>query len=156
VIRTVLAAVALLAIASGARAQSIPLPEDLPRTELKALCRASYEPMTGQYGDGAHGPPILWRCSHGQAYACMAGADGVACSARSRSRDPLPMMIAACRDYGQLSVASGALRTVWDWECRGGKPVNMGPAAALNINSGAKTPVKFDEQGYSISEWIKL
>lgn len=136
---------AALLVLTGARAQNIPLPEDLPRTELKALCKASYEPMTGQYGDGAHAPAILWRCSHGHVYACMAGADGVACSKRTRSRTPYPGMIEACRDEGYMPVVSGVMSFVWRWECKDGKPVI--------VNSDVS---RFDTDGYYIDEWTQI
>jgi hypothetical protein len=139
-------AIAALLVVTVARAQTIPLPEDFPRAELKALCKASYALMSGQYGGDAHDPPVAWRCSHGHALACTPGADGVACSRRTFSRKPLPSMIESCRDYGQLPVSSGAYSFVWDWECKDGKPI------IVNSPESAK----FDPEGYHRDEWKQL
>ncbi len=85
----------------------------LPREAIKVYCKAADNSIPAIFGDGRNGLPIEWRCVKGEVFTCEAGADGVACSARSRSRTPLPSMAEACRDYGQLSVADGALSTIW-------------------------------------------
>ena len=149
--RTVITA-ALLALAGAAHAQTPPLPANFPRDAVKTYCAAAVDmPMPAIFGDGRLGPPFAWRCVNGRAYTCLEGADGVACSSRSRSRVPLPSMVESCRDDGQLPVASGAYGVVWQWECRGGKPVIVGPARVW----GGK-PTKFDDQGYAEEEWSQL
>ncbi len=128
----------------------------LPREALKAYCAVAGDTMPAVFGDGRTGPPIVWRCVKSAVYTCEAGADGVACSARSHSRVPLPSMVEACRDGDNLSVASGAYGYVWDWECRGGKPVIAGPLVVNDIQTGTTTPAKFDAQGYAEGEWKPL
>jgi hypothetical protein len=105
-IRTTITAAAL-AIAGAADAQAVPLPPNFPR----AAAVDSFDSMTFvTVGAGLNGGagPVEWRCSKGAVLICPAGADGINCSRRSRSRTPLPSMVQACRDYGELSVASGA------------------------------------------------
>jgi len=115
----------------------------LPREALKTYCAIAGDTIPAVFGDGRTSPPIVWRCVKSAVYTCEAGADGVACSARSYSRVPVPSMVEECRHGDYLSVASGAYGYVWDWECRGGKPVIAGPLA----------PAKFDAQGYAEGEW---
>ena len=67
------------------------------------------------------------------------------CSARSRSRVPLPSMVEACRDGDNLSVASGAYGYVWRWECREGLPAIVGGV-----------PADYDTGGYAFDEWKNL
>ena len=128
----------------------------LPSGALKTYCAAAGDTSPATFGDGRNAPAIEWRCVHGAVYVCETGAYGVACGARSRSRVPLPSMITGCRDYGQLAVASGALGFVWAWECRGGKPVIVGPAMIQNLRTGERTPMKFDAQGYAEREWSPI
>lgn len=75
----------------------------VPSGALKAYCAAAGDTSPATFGDGRNGPAIEWRCVHGSVFVCETGADGVACSARSRSRVPLPSMAEACREDGQLS-----------------------------------------------------
>jgi hypothetical protein len=86
---------------------------------------------------------------------CEPGADGIACSRRSKSHIPLPSMVDACHQRGQLSVADGASNYVWRWECRGGEPVIAGSQMIydLQTNTIAST---FDAQGYAENEWQPL
>jgi hypothetical protein len=144
--------VALALECSLARAQTPALPIEA----IKTYCVAAGDSMPAIFGDGRHGPPTAWRCAHGIPYVCTEGADGVACSARSRSRVPLPSMIESCRDYAELPVASGADSFVWQWECRDGKPIITGPAVILNIRTGSRMPTKFDAQGYADRDWSLL
>ena len=137
-------AAAALVVVTVAYGQTIP--EDFPRAELKALCKASYALMSGQYGGDAHDLPVAWRCSHGRALACTPGADGVACSRRTFSRKPLPSMIESCRDSGYLPVSTGAYSFVWGWECKDGQPI------IVNSPESAK----FDSEGYHRDEWKQL
>jgi hypothetical protein len=65
-------------------------------------------------------------------------------------------MVEACRDYGQLSVADGALSTVWRWECREGKPVIAGPQVIYDLQTKTTAPAEFDAQGYAEGEWSPL
>jgi hypothetical protein len=65
-------------------------------------------------------------------------------------------MVNECRGYGSLSVASGSFGYVWDWECRGGKPVIVGSLVRVNLQTNATSPVVFDAQGYSVDEWEAL
>lgn len=123
----------------------------LPREALMAYCAAAGDTMPAVFGDGRTGPPIVWRCVKSAVYTCEAGADGVACSARSRSRVPSSSMVKSCREYGQLSVADGAYGYVWRWECQNREPVIVGPAQVW----GAK-PTKFDGQGYAEEEWSPI
>jgi hypothetical protein len=116
-----------------------------------AFCPEVGNTSAATIGNGRSGPAFVWRCSGGRAYTCMVGADGVACSSRSRSRVPLASMVDACREGDNLSVASGAYGFVWDWECREGKPVIVGPA---QVWGGKST--KFDGQGYAEEEWSLL
>ena len=68
------------------------------------------------------------------------------------NRVPLPSMVDECREGADgLSVASGAYGFVWDWECREGKPVIVGPA---KVWGGKST--EFDGQGYAEQEWHAL
>jgi hypothetical protein len=101
--------------ASAARAQEA---SALPTTALKAYCEAAGDSLPAVFGDGRHGSPTAWRCVHGAVFVRQPGADGVACSARSRSRVPLPSMVESCRDYGYLPVSSGAFGYVWRWDCQ--------------------------------------
>jgi hypothetical protein len=138
--------------AAHAQTLPLPLPPNFPRDAIKTYCAAAVDmPMPAIFGDGRHGPPFTWRCVNGRAYTCLEGADAVACSSRIRSRVPLPSMVDACREGDNLSVASGAYGFVWDWECRGGKPVIVG---AAKIWGGKST--KFDGQGYAEEEWSLL
>jgi hypothetical protein len=123
----------------------------LPREALKTYCAAAGDTIPAVFGDGRRGPPVEWRCVKGAVYVCEAGADGVACSARSKSRVPLPSMVNACHDYGQLAVADGSYGYVWRWECQNGVPVIVGPARVW----GGK-PTKFDGQGYAEEEWSPI
>jgi hypothetical protein len=124
----------------------------LPREALKTYCAVAGDTMPAVFGDGRTGPPIVWRCVKSAVYTCEAGADGVACSARSHSRVPLPSMVELCRrDNGYLPVASGAFGYVWRWECQNGEPVIVGPASIW----GGK-PTKFDDQGYAEEEWSPI
>jgi hypothetical protein len=122
----------------------------LPAGMLKTYCAAAVDSPPAVFSP-RNAPAIEWRCVHGVAYACLAGADGVACSARSHSRVPLPSMLESCRDYGSLPVASGAFGFVWRWECQNGAPVIVGPALVW----GGKA-TKFDDQGYAEEEWKGL
>lgn len=122
-----------------------------PREALKTYCATAGDTIPAVFGDGRHAPPVEWRRVKGAVYVCEAGADGVACSARSRRRVPLPSMVDACRGYGQLSVADGSYGYVWRWECQNGKPIIVGPAPVW----GGK-PTKFDGQGYAESEWTPI
>jgi hypothetical protein len=146
----------------SAAAQTFPLPPNFPRDAIKTYCAAaaeSFESMTFvTVGGGINGGagPVEWRCSKGAVLICPAGADGVNCSRRTQSRTPLPSMVQACRDYGELSVASGAYSYQWAWECRSGKPVITGPLYKINLQTNSKTPVVFDTQGYVIDEWEAL
>lgn len=133
-----------------------PPADRLPRDALRAYCASAGDTIPAVFGDGRTGPPVVWRCVKGAVYTCEAGADGVACSARSRSRVPLRSMVEACRDYGQLSVAAGALSTVWQWECRDGKPVISGPQVIYDLQTKTTTPAEFDAQGYAEREWTPL
>lgn len=134
-----------------------PLPADLlPRDALKTYCASAGDTTPAIFGDGRTGPPIVWRCVKGTVYTCEAGADGVACSARSRSRAPGPSMVKAYRDYGQLSVADGALSTVWRCECRDGKPLIAWPQMIYDLQTKTTTPAEFDAQGYAEGEWTPL
>lgn len=126
--RWIVAGVLALALAGAARAQTFPLPSNFPRAAVKTYCAAAvdsyFDSMTfAASGLNGGAGPFEWRCVKGAVFVCPAGADGVNCSRRSRSRTPLPSMVNECRDYGSLSVASGSFGYVWDWECRGGKPV---------------------------------
>jgi hypothetical protein len=125
----------------------------LPTEAIKAYCAAAGDSMPAVFG-GIRAPAVVWRCVHGVPYVCQAGADGVACSARSRSRVPLPSMVESCRDYGYLPVSSGAFGYVWDWVCRNGTPVIAGPQG--NLWTKPTMPEKFDTQGYAESEWQAL
>jgi len=155
--RWIVAGVLALALTGAARAQTLPLPPNFPRDAIKTYCAAAVDmPMPAIFGDGRHGSPFAWRCVNGRAYTCLEGADGVACSARSRSRVPLPSMVESCRDYGYLPVSSGAYSFVWGWECRQGKPVIAGPLLRLNLQTNTRSPVKFDAQGYAEDEWPPL
>jgi hypothetical protein len=87
---------------------------------------------------------------------CEPGADGIACSRRSKSRTSLPSMVDACHQSGQLSVADDALSFVWQWECRDGKPVIAGPQVTYDLQTKTTTPAKFDAQGYAEDEWRPL
>jgi hypothetical protein len=87
---------------------------------------------------------------------CEPGADGIACSRRSKSRNPLPSMVDACHQNGQLSVADGAMNYVWQWECRDGEPVIAGPQVIYDLQTKTTTPTKFDAQGYAENEWQPL
>lgn len=134
-----------------AHAQETPA-DRLPRQALQAYCAAAGDMLTpALFGEGRTGPAIAWRCVKGVALLCTEGADGVACSARSRSRVPLPAMVQACRQGEGLSVASGAYSFVWAWDCRAGKPVIVGPAQVW----GGK-PTRFDDLGYADEEWSPL
>jgi hypothetical protein len=147
--RTAIIAAAMLASAGVAQAQDTPS-VSLPRGEVRALmafCPEVGDTSAATIGNGRSGPAFVWRCSGGRAYTCMVGADGVACSSRSRSRVPLASMVDACREGDNLLVASGAYGFVWDWECREGKPVIVGPA---KVWGGKST--KFDGQGYAEEE----
>ncbi len=124
------------------------------RDPLKAYCAAAGDTIPAIFGDGRHASPVEWRCVKSAVYTCLAGADGVACSARSRSRIPRPGMVDACRGDGQLSVASGAMGYVWQWDCRDGKAAIAGPQIML-WHTG-KTSEKFDAEGYAESEWHAL
>jgi hypothetical protein len=147
----------VLALALTAHAQTLPLPPNFPRDAIKTYCAAAVDmPMPAIFGDGRHGSPFAWRCVNGRAYTCLEGADGVACSSRSRSRVPLASMVDACREGDNLSVASGAYGFVWDWECRGGKPVIAGALFRLDLQTNTRSPVKFDAQGYAEDEWHAL
>lgn len=128
----------------------------LPRDALRAYCASAGDTMAQFFNDGRTGPPLIWRCVKGAVYTCEAGADGVACSARSRSRVPLFSMVEACRSYGRLSVADGAYSTVWRWECHDGKPVIAGPQVIYDHQTKTATPVEFDAQGYANDEWTPL
>ncbi len=128
----------------------------LPREALKAYCAVAGDTMPAVFGDGRTGPPIVWRCVKSGVYTCEAGADGIACSARRKSRVPLPSMVDACRERGQLSVADGALSYVWRWECRDREPVIVGPQVTYDFETKTTTPAKFDAQGYEESEWKPL
>ena len=139
-----------------APAHHAPPADRLPRDALRAYCASAGDTMPAVFGDGRTGPPIVWRCVRGAVYTCEAGADGVACSARSRSRVPPPSMVEACRTYGQLSVADGALSTVWRWECRDGKPVIAGPQVIYDLQTKGTKPAEFDAQGYEEGEWTPL
>ncbi len=133
------------------------LPADrLPRDALRAYCASAGDTIPAVFGDGRTRPSIVWRCVKGATYTCEAGADGVSCSARSRSRVPLSSMVKACQDYGQLSVADGAFSTVWQWECRDGKPVIVGPQVIYGFQTKTTTPVEFDDRGYAEGEWTPL
>src|SRR5271165_4095444 len=147
-----LASVAALTFAVGlsgsAHAQEA---SALPTGALKVYCEAARNSLPAVFGDGRHGSPTAWRCVHGAVFVCELGADGVACSARSRSRVPLPSMAESCRDYGYLPVSSGAFGYVWRWECQNGEPVIVGPAPVW----GGK-PTKFDGQGYAEEEWSPI
>lgn len=140
-------AAALLAFAFAAAAQAQNgLADLLPRGEVRALmafCPEVGDTSAATIGNGRSGPAFVWRCSGGRAYTCMVGADGVACSQRSRARAPYPSMIRVreCTDSGYLSVASGAFNSVWDWKCKDGKPVASPPKE------------KFDADGYATQEW---
>lgn len=151
--RSIVAGVLTLALTGAAHAQTLPLPPNFPRDAIKAYCAAAVDmPTPAIFGDGRHGSPFAWRCVNGRAYTCLEGADGVACSSRSRSRVPLPSMVDECREGADgLSVASGAYGFVWDWECREGKPVIVGPA---KVWGGKST--EFDGQGYAEQEWRAL
>lgn len=141
--RTAIIAAAMLASAGVAQAQDRPS-VSLPRGEVRALmafCPEVGDTSAATIGNGRSGPAFVWRCSGGQAYTCLVGADGVACSQRSRARAPYPSMIQECGESGYLSVASGAFNSVWDWKCKDGKPV-AGPPKA-----------KFDADGYATEEW---
>jgi hypothetical protein len=65
-------------------------------------------------------------------------------------------MVEECRDYGQLSVASGAHGFVWASECRNRKPVIAGELFRLDLQTNTRSPVKFDAQGYAEDEWQAL
>jgi hypothetical protein len=124
-------AAALLAFAFAAAAQAQnSLADLLPRGEVRALmafCPEVGATSAATIGNGRSGPAFVWRCSGGRGYTCIVGADGVACSQRSRARAPYPTMIRECADSGYPSVASGAFNSVWDWKCKDGKPVASPP-----------------------------
>jgi hypothetical protein len=142
--RTALAAlVAAFAAVSSTHAQEA----SLPIAALKAYCAAAGDTGPAVFSpDGRHGPATEWRCLYGSVLVCPAGADGVSCSVRSRSRVATQGMIDACRDAGYLPVSSGVMGSIWRWECRGGKPVI---ASML-------TSLQFDDSGYAKSEWKPL
>lgn len=141
--RTGIIAAAMVASAGVAQAQDRPS-VSLPTGEMRALmafCLQVGDTSAATIGNGRSGPGFVWRCSGGRAYTCMVGADGVACSQRSRARAPYPSMVQECSESGYLSVASGAFNSVWDWKCKDGKPVASPPKA------------KFDADGYATEEW---
>jgi hypothetical protein len=112
-VRAAIIAAALLASAGVARAQDRPS-VSLPSGEVRALiafCPEVGDTSAATIGNGRSGPAFVWRCSGGRAYTCMVGADGVACSQRSRARAPYPSMVQECAESGYLSVASGAPST---------------------------------------------
>jgi hypothetical protein len=140
--RTAIIAAAMLASAGVAQAQdtqSVSLPRGV--RALMAFCPEVGDTSAATIGNGRSGPAFVWRCSGGQAYTCMVGADGVACSQRTRSRTPFPEMVKECAEAGYMSVASGVFGFVWDWKCKDGKPVASPPKA------------KFDADGYATEEW---
>jgi hypothetical protein len=148
-------ALALVALSGAAHAQTLPLPPSFPRDAVKTYCAAAGDTQPSIFGGNVGGPaPVEWRCSKGAVLICLAGADGVNCSRRTRSQVPLPSMVAACREPGFLPVASGAMGYVWRWDCRDGKPIIAGPQIML-WRTG-ETPEKFDAQGYAVSEWTPL
>ena len=49
-------------------------------------------------------------------------------------------MVEECRDYGQLSVASGAHGFVWASECRNRKPVIAGPLFRFDLQTNTRSP----------------
>ena len=161
--RWVVAGALALALVGSAYGQTTPLPPSFPSAAVRAYCTAAgdfYGSTTfvkvGQPG------PIEWRCSKGAVLICLAGADGINCSARSRRRDPTPEMVHACRNDVDgagnyyMSVATGAYGYVWQWECVNNRPVIVGPQVVVNLQTHAQTPVVFDDQGYAVSEWTHL
>jgi hypothetical protein len=102
--RAAIIAAALLAFAGVARAQDRPS-VSLPSGEVRALmtfCPEVGDTSAATIGNGRSGPAFVWRCSGGRAYTCMVGADGVACSQRSRARAPYPSMIQECAASGYI------------------------------------------------------
>jgi hypothetical protein len=150
--RWIVAGILAPALTGAAHAQTLPLPPNFPRAEVKAYCAAAVDSSPAVFAH--HSYPVEWRCVGGVPYTCPAGADGVNCSQRTRSQVPRPGMVDACREDGQLSVASGAMGYVWRWDCRDGKPVIAGPQIIL-WHTG-RTPEKFDAEGYAESEWHAL
>ena len=85
--RTAISAAAMLASAGVARAQDRPS-VSLPRGEVRALmafCPEVGDTSAATMGETATTACFVWRCSGGQAYTCLVGADGVVCSQRSRA-----------------------------------------------------------------------
>ena len=137
-------------------ATKLPPVDRFHRDELRVYCASAGDTTPAVFGGGRTGLPIEWRCVKGAVYICEAGADGVACGARSHSRVPLPSMVEACRSHGRLSVADGAYSTVWRWECRDGKPFIAGPQETYDPQTKTTMPVEFDAQGYVKDEWTPL
>jgi hypothetical protein len=135
-----------------------PLDADhFPREAVRAYCKAAVDTGVAGFGGNATNPlPVAWRCAKGEVYTCTPGADGVACSARNRSRIPLPLMIKACASGDFLSLPTGAFGYIWNWACDHGKPVITGPLFRLNRETGAKRAIAFDAQGYAEDEWRPL
>jgi hypothetical protein len=58
-----------------------------------AFCPEVGDTSAATIGNDRNGSAFVWRCSGGRAYTCMVGADGVACSQRSRARAPYPSTV---------------------------------------------------------------